>query len=393
MSRRNEGIPQLSAQEKLEQIRTGKSLQRRKSRADVKDTVVSGKDGSTIKKKEVAEKYEETTVRRKKKNYIMYESKLGTEKNTEITKIAAPKPKKEKVLPTPRPRIAEVIITRKKRREYLDNYKYHESKVLRKRNASVVEHKKLNDFIIWDKIETFHEKKTIGQGDKPNQYQSIQAYNASNRRIPKNRSDMTNIKQQDSSTATNFYNRPTAAPEDQKLKSQIVVKQIMSRRGAPSQNNTIGTNENNINTINVSENKPRTPIPPSTSRSNQRGNTPRPDQRATTPEFNQRNTSTSQRDTTTIQKSASTIEINQRNTSRINQRGNAPENNHRDNQRNKVEENSSVKTITTSASVRRRNNDNPGTKTVIKVETRVERKVNEPKTIEVNRGRTRQRRK
>jgi len=53
----NEGVPQLSKMEKLEQIRSGKTLQRRKSRIDIKDIIVlSGKDGSKITKKEIAEK-------------------------------------------------------------------------------------------------------------------------------------------------------------------------------------------------------------------------------------------------------------------------------------------------------------------------------------------------
>ena len=379
MSRRNEGIPQLSAQEKLEQIRSGKKLERRKSGLDIKDIVMSGKDGSTIKKKEMAEKYEETTVRRKKKNYIMYESKLGTEKNTEITKIEAPKPKKQKVVRTPGPRIEEIIISRKKKKEYLDNYQYHESKVLRKKNASVVEHKRLGDIFVGEKIEEFYQKKTIHQGPgQPYEKKTIQAYNSSNRRIPKNRSEMVNVKPP-AATASNFYIKPTVplnkvnAPDSgPKTKSQIVVKQIMSRRGAPIQNNTIDVNKNAINS---QRNHPRTPAPPSTSRSNQRVNTPA---------NNQRNTSrTNQR--------ANTPANNQRNTQRNNQRSNTPANNQRDNTpRNRVQESVSTKTITATTSVRRRNNDNPGTKSVTRIETRVERR-NEPQAIEVNKVRNQRR--
>ena len=91
-------IPQLTTNEKLEQIRSGKKLERRKSQLDIKDVVVSGKDGSRIIQKKVTEKYEETTVKRKKKNYVMYESKLGTEKNTQIKSIEKPKPKEKKKL-------------------------------------------------------------------------------------------------------------------------------------------------------------------------------------------------------------------------------------------------------------------------------------------------------
>jgi hypothetical protein len=130
----NEGVPQLSTSEKLEQIRSGKKLQRRKSGVDVNQIIIATKDGSKITKKQTAEKFEETTVKRKKKNYIMYESKLGTEKNTQITreekKIQKPKPVR-----TPAPRVEERIVQTKKKKEYLDNYQYHETKVLKKKKS------------------------------------------------------------------------------------------------------------------------------------------------------------------------------------------------------------------------------------------------------------------
>ena len=384
MSRRNEGIPQLTSQEKLEQIRSGKKIQRRKSGLDVKDIVVSGKDGSTIKKKEMAEKYEETTVRRKKKNYVMYESKLGTQKNTEITTIAAPKPKKQKIIREPEPRVEEVIVLKKKKKEYLDNYQYHETKVLRKKNASVVEHKRLGDIIFGEKIETVYQRKVFGQGQGQTS-QTIQAYNVSNRRIPKNRSDMINIKPQ-AATATNFYTRAQAplnnvkSPDSgTKVKSQIVVKQIMSRRGAPSQASTI---EINKNTINSQRNQPRTPAP-SNSRINQRNN-----QRTNTPAVNQRSnaSTTNQRTNTPAVNQRNNAQSNfQRSSSRNDVRSNTPANNQRSNaRRNRVQESVSTKTITATTSVRRRNNESPGTKSVTRIETRVERRRNEPQTIEVN---------
>ena len=45
------------------------------------------KDGTKIISKLTQEKFEETAVLRKKRNYVMYESKLKTEKNTQIMKI------------------------------------------------------------------------------------------------------------------------------------------------------------------------------------------------------------------------------------------------------------------------------------------------------------------
>ena len=114
---------------KLEQIRSGGGLERQTTSKQSKDVVIE-KDGVKITEKVVQEKFEETAVLRKKKNYVMYESKLGTEKNREILKIEAPK-QKTKIIKI-RPRKEEKIITQKKRKEYLDNYQYLETKMLRK---------------------------------------------------------------------------------------------------------------------------------------------------------------------------------------------------------------------------------------------------------------------
>ena len=294
----NKGIPQLTTQEKLEQIRSGKVLQRRKSALDIKGiTVVSGKDGSKITKKETAEKFEETAVRKKKKNYVMYESKLGTEKSTEIKKIEAPKPKKSRPIRTPAPRVEERIIITKKRKEYLDNYQYHESRVLKRKNPSVVEHRRLGE---------------IYYGESEYNTMTITATSSANRRIPKNRSEMTNLKQP-AATTTNFYTRipnlitNTGSPK----KSQIVTNQIMSRRNAPQ---TTQTRIEVRRTVGNTESKshPRTPAP---ERSSSRGDS-----------------------------------------------------------RNKMNERYSTNTMITSSSVKKRNNNNPITTYITKTVTKVERR-------------------
>ena len=66
--------------DKLEQIRTGKNLRRTKSGIQTKNIVITEKDGTKITEKQIKEVIEESTVKRRKKNYVMYESKLGTEK-------------------------------------------------------------------------------------------------------------------------------------------------------------------------------------------------------------------------------------------------------------------------------------------------------------------------
>ena len=53
----------------------------------------------------------------------MFESKLGTEKETDMTKIAG-----AKKLRAIEPRQEEKIVQTKKKVEYLDNYQYHETK-------------------------------------------------------------------------------------------------------------------------------------------------------------------------------------------------------------------------------------------------------------------------
>ena len=142
-----------SLQAKLEQIRTGATKKTDLGVTENKN-IIQGKGGKYhVVEKE--KKFEETGVRRKKRNYVMYESKLGTQKETNLKKIDEPKPMpkpkpKPKPVPVARPRMEERIITTKKRKEYLDNYQYLESKVIRRpdpNRVSIVEHKRLGDII------------------------------------------------------------------------------------------------------------------------------------------------------------------------------------------------------------------------------------------------------
>ena len=145
--------PELTTSKKLDQIKSGAKIKRQTGGAEKKETIVSGKNGAKTVVHETEEKFEETAVLRKKRNYVMYESKLGTEKNTEITQIAAPKPTpkpKPKPVREPEPRVEEKIIVTKKKREYLDNYQYKETKNIKSNNPRyhvIVEHKRLGDII------------------------------------------------------------------------------------------------------------------------------------------------------------------------------------------------------------------------------------------------------
>ena len=264
----NEGVPQLSTSEKLEQIRSGKKLQRRKSGIDVNQIIIAGKDGSKITKKQIAEKFEETTVKRKKKNYIMYESKLGTEKNTQITreekKIKKPKPVRE-----PAPRVEERIVQTKKKKEYLDNYQYHETKVLKKKNPSIVEHKRLGEIIGGTYEETTYQKQTFQQGkSRPiytEQKKLITTTGTANPRLRGNRSEMNNSKQP-AATVTNFHKRTQSNLPDannqrsnSKPRSGVVTNQIMSRRGGPSQTYQTQTEVKKTTTVSRTRDDAKTP--------------------------------------------------------------------------------------------------------------------------------------
>jgi hypothetical protein len=249
----NEGVPQLTPSEKLEQIRSGKKLERRRSGIDVNQIILATKDGSKITKKETAEKYEETTVKRKKRNYIMYESKLGTEKNTQIIGIEKPiKKPPPRPARTPAPRVEERIIQKRKKKEYLDNYQYLEVKVIRKKNprtSSVVIHKRLGD--IWGGTyeETTSQKQIFVDGRNRPQLQQQKTTisttgTVNNPRLRGNRSEVTNTKQP-SATATNFHVRTNSTiinertqRKDSTQKSGVVTNQIMSRRGGPNQTKT-----------------------------------------------------------------------------------------------------------------------------------------------------------
>ena len=83
---------EMSHNSKLAQIKSGALNVRSTGGAEKKAVVTAGTSGAKFIINETEEKFEETGVTRKKKNYVMYEAKIGTEKTQDITKIAGPKP-------------------------------------------------------------------------------------------------------------------------------------------------------------------------------------------------------------------------------------------------------------------------------------------------------------
>ena len=157
--------PYSTSSKKLDQIRTGK-VESQKISKESKDFVYKGKDGTKISAKVIQEKFEESAVLRKKRNYVMYESKLKTE-NTQIMKIEAPN-SKPRIFRQPSPRIEEKIIITKKRKDYLDNYQYKESRVYRnpkKKRRALVEHIRLGEIIDGSYETMTYQSQIIHKGD------------------------------------------------------------------------------------------------------------------------------------------------------------------------------------------------------------------------------------
>ena len=131
--------PAVSSTEKVAFIRQGKKKKTITKYQQNKNVTYRNK-GDQIIVIEKEKQFDETGVARKKRNYVMYESKLGTEKERDMTKITTKKVRK------PRPRVQERIVLKKKRKEFLDNYQYLETKVIKEpRNASYVFHERLSE--------------------------------------------------------------------------------------------------------------------------------------------------------------------------------------------------------------------------------------------------------
>lgn len=150
---------------KLELIRQGKKKVNVTDFNEKKNTF-SKKDGHYVAiQKE--RKFEEAGVTRKKRNFVMYESKQGTERDVDLLKIAGAKKKAP-----PRPKIEETIISKLKRKEYLDNFQYHETKNLKNKKPSVVVHTRVSNPITGTVDEYSYQRTTFrtgSAGSRPSQ--------------------------------------------------------------------------------------------------------------------------------------------------------------------------------------------------------------------------------
>ena len=139
-------------------------------------------DIQLLKKKK---KFEEVGVKRKKRNYVLYESKLGTEREKDLQKIHEAQKPKPKPKPEARPRVEEKIIQKKKRLEYLDNYQYHETKNLKNpKKASIVTHQRLGDIIGGVYEENTYQRMTMNDTGRGPKLYSEQTTKTTSRRGP-----------------------------------------------------------------------------------------------------------------------------------------------------------------------------------------------------------------
>ena len=182
-----------SFQSKLEQIRSGAT---KKTDLGVKENkgVIQGKGGKyAVVEKE--KKFEEAGVKRKKRNYVLYESKLGTEKQKDLKKIAEPPKPKPKPKPAqPKPRVEEKIIIKKKRLEYLDNYQYKETKNIKKpkpNQVSIVIHQRLGDIVGGVYEEMTYQKQRMTDSGRGQKLFSQQSTKTTSRRGPQGQTSRT----------------------------------------------------------------------------------------------------------------------------------------------------------------------------------------------------------
>ena len=206
----------------------------------------------------------------------MYESKLGTEKNTEITQIAAPKPTpkpKPKPVREPSPRVEEKIVITKKKRDYLDNYQYKETKQIKSKNPRyqvIVEHKRLGDIIGGTFEETSYQRQIFSQGSSRPQIveqsktqtatgsalPKLKANKSESRLVTKTKIESTSGPQTTESTTTKTRTTKTTTPKTESskpaqsvtAKAEKITETTMKRRNEGTGSTTTSRTEKTTTT-------------------------------------------------------------------------------------------------------------------------------------------------
>ena len=219
---------------KLEQIKSGGKVKTQIGGVSENKKVIHGKGGKfTVTEKE--KKFEEAGVTRKKRNYVMYESKLGTEREKNMQKIheaQKPKPKPQYV---PQPRNEEKIIQKKKKIEYLDNYQYHETKNIKDTNParqSIVTHQRLGDIIGGTYEETTYQRHTMTDSGKGPKLYSQQTTKTTTRRNVSGQPTTTTQK------TTNVSRTIPAKSREQRREIKTITKNVQQKKPAQTQQAT-----------------------------------------------------------------------------------------------------------------------------------------------------------
>ena len=198
--------PDSTTESKVEFIRKGKKKKTITGFKENKNMTFENKGGKYVCV-EKEKKFEDVAVTRKKRNYIMFESKLGTERDTDRIKIEG-----AKNIRAIQPRTEEKIVQKKKRKEYLDNYQYHETKDIKnpsQNRVCIVEHRRLGDIIGGFFEETTYERQAMtSSGDErpPNAFRTRQS---SASKIQRNAANV------------NVKNVPSTRTEDKKVKREM----------------------------------------------------------------------------------------------------------------------------------------------------------------------------
>ena len=167
---------------------------------------------------EKEKKFEEAGVTRKKRNYLMFESKLGTEKETDMTKIAG-----AKKLRAIEPRQEEKIVQTKKKKEYLDNYQYHETKDLKPDSKpSIVIHERLGD-IVGGSVETSTFEKQTTVTDASGRQQVLRQKQTTTTKQNKSGTAEKTTKREMAkfNTTSNVRNRPNASAKPGNAETEV----------------------------------------------------------------------------------------------------------------------------------------------------------------------------
>jgi hypothetical protein len=228
------------SQSKLEQIKSGSKKVTQIGDVSENKKVIHGKDGK-FHVTEKVKKTEETGVRRKKRNYVMYESKLGTEREKNLQKIHEPKPKEKPKPAAPKPRQEEKIIQKKKKVQYLDNYQYHETKDIKDKNpnrVSIVTHQRLGDIVGGSYEETTYQKHTMTDTGKGQRLYSQQSAKTTTRRDAKGRPTQTSTQRSNTASRTLPAKSQQQRKEVKKYSSNTNLRSAPKKPAAPASKTT-----------------------------------------------------------------------------------------------------------------------------------------------------------